>query len=95
MKNKKGLTVGIIVAYAPFSRKPYRIAFNISAAEALNRDDYYLRLCLFVQLLAESLYGALVLIGETRGKIVDEKVACGRRIIVLSSHGVFVVIGKA
>ena len=48
----------------------------------MNRDNYYLRLCLFVQLLAESLYGAFVLIGETRGKIVDEKVACGRRVIV-------------
>ena len=51
----------------------------------MNRDNYYLRLCLFVQLLAESLNGAFVLIGETRGKIVDEKVACGRRVIVLSS----------
>ena len=80
----------------PHSRaSPHRIAFNISAAEALNRDNYYLRLCLFVQLLAESLYGAFVLIGETRGKIVDEKVACGRRVIVLRLCGHFVVIGKA
>lgn len=85
----------VLIAYAPFTRQSYRIAFNISAAEALNRDNYYLRLCLFVQLLAESLNGAFVLIGETRGKIVDEKVACGRRVIVLRLCGHFVVIGKA
>lgn len=36
----------VLIAYAPFTRQSYRIAFNISAAEALNRDNYYLRLCL-------------------------------------------------
>ena len=51
----------------------------------MNRDNYYLRLCLFVQLLAESLYGAFVLIGETRGKIVDEKVTSLDCVVILLS----------